>query len=1321
MWKQRGRKEGGGNCRKNDRTTILVMGILITSCWMDGKKVEDVDWKLDEQEEHREGPLGWQMCGRMGTSSEFPMAQMGNWHKSAVWLEGQVRKLQLMLDNKDRNKRIKSTNGNRNGPRNLVKIIHWNMGSRFWPRKLEEVVALIEEKDPDLLFISEANLMADLPPEQRTVRGYNLVLPNTMVQLGYTRIILLIKEDINYKLLTQFMNNSTASIWVSLGSRGRRPLTVGGLYREHSLLRKGEDNDTDSPNRQLARWNLQLEGWKAAIAGNTDCVVIGDISLDFRKWHSQNYRNAKMVERTQAEIETCGFSQIVRDITRSWPGQEDSTVDHIWSNCLGRVVTHTNSVRASSDHNLISVYMRLKEKCQQRQEIWLRQRRNLDWQRMKDRVRQLNWDDLLECQDMNLINDMLVSRLTSIYDSEAPLCKIQVRKYFKSWVTVELKNSMKDRDSKRERARMTGDRDDWATYRRARNAVTKGVKKCRNEHFSSLYNKIAEENNTKELYNTTRELLGWQKDNGQRCFLWEGTLARKPAQLADIQMQYFRDKIVKLTELVTRQKAQWTERHGTQNNGQNIAGQNTENYGQNRGNIENIGQNRGNIENIGQYRGNNVGQNIAGQNIENNGQNRENIVNTGQNRGNNVGQNIEQNIGNIEQNRRNSENNVQNRGNIGNIGQNRGNSENNEQNRDNIVNFGQNRGNNVGWNNERNIGIIGQNRGNIENIEQNRGNIENNEGQNIGRNSENTEQNRRNIVYIGGNRGNIDNIVNIGQNRGNNVGWNIERNIEEVGRYRNYGTDMGRNDGPNPGGVMGHNLVTNMGQNDVYNPRRIIENNLEANVGRIEDPDPRRIIESNLETNTGRGDNNNPERNIVDDVSRGGGRTERIRGQDVMGISVIGDGRTEQSMGLNFGANSGRGDGQTEQSRGLNFGANSGPNQGLSLSRLNDPIIRLRKAIERWDDRNKVTEFTFREVSLEETCRLIRKLGNSVAFGINGLDATFIKAVLPSVAAPIRHCINVSLGTATWPNRWKIGKIFPLLKDKKADKLSPGSYRPVCILPTLSKIVERAAQLQIQEFLLTSGQLNTAAHAYRTAHSTSTTIAAITDKIYQVAEDRRIAQVMTIDQTAAFDCISHAILARKLKEYKISDHVITWVNNYLSNISNFVTVGAASSQYAAQTRGVPQGSVIGPLFYNIYVNDITETARDNRCNQEAHQNNKTLFGNPCRDCGTINTYADDSTYVVSNRNRLGNETRLKDTLERIKIFLLENELHMNTGKTTLLECMVPQKRARTPGLPPNLKVTTETGEEKTITDSGQCRILGINLQSNMTAFSPGNR
>ena len=231
---------------------------------------------------------------------------------------------------------------------------------------------------------------------------------------------------------------------------------------------------------------------------------------------------------------------------------------------------------------------------------------------------------------------------------------------------------------------------------------------------------------------------------------------------------------------------------------------------------------------------------------------------------------------------------------------------------------------------------------------------------------------------------------------------------------------------------------------------------------------------------------------------------------------------------------------------------------------------------------------------------------------------------------------------------------------------------------------------------------------------TTTTLAAITDELYNATEARKISQIMTVDQSSAFDCINHETLMRKMRLYNMDDTVIQWVGNYLSERYNCVQIGAAVSERQRTYVGVPQGSVVGPLLYALYINEMTEVVRKSDCRNQSHSRNQKLFGEVCTDCGSLNLYADDATYCVSSRKRLENREKLEVTLDAIQKFLSENDLHLNVGKTAVVECMIPQKKGKTPGQPPGLLVEEEQGRMKEIRDKGMCRILGVNIQGNMT-------
>ena len=280
--------------------------------------------------------------------------------------------------------------------------------------------------------------------------------------------------------------------------------------------------------------------------------------------------------------------------------------------------------------------------------------------------------------------------------------------------------------------------------------------------------------------------------------------------------------------------------------------------------------------------------------------------------------------------------------------------------------------------------------------------------------------------------------------------------------------------------------------------------------------------------------------------------------------------------------------------------------------------------------------------------------------------------------------------------------------------MSVNSYRPIAALPTVSKLVERTAQQQIINFLEETQQINNCNHAYRKHLSTTTTLSEILDEIYKNTEDRKMSSLMAIDMSAAFDSVSHPILLAKMRKYGLGENVIKWVEDYLTFRSQYVTIGRAHSRVQPLDRGVPQGSVVGPLLFAIYVNELTEVVKNPACLQQVHQDNCRLFGIQCRVCGSLTAYADDSTYVVGNRSRAQNQIKLRRNLDEIKLYLNDNQLAINLTKTSLTELMIRQKKCKVPGNSPSLTAQEKTGVMKLIEDSNYTRVLGGNLQLNLT-------
>ena len=363
-----------------------------------------------------------------------------------------------------------------------------------------------------------------------------------------------------------------------------------------------------------------------------------------------------------------------------------------------------------------------------------------------------------------------------------------------------------------------------------------------------------------------------------------------------------------------------------------------------------------------------------------------------------------------------------------------------------------------------------------------------------------------------------------------------------------------------------------------------------------------------------------------------------------------------------------------------------------------DPLQVLKMAFEKWQPKHNIPIFKYKEVTESEVLKLITSLKNSSAFGHDEISATTLKIGAKFLAKPITHIINLSLGKGKFPMKWKLARVLPLLKSSDSDKLSPGSFHPLSQLSTISKLVERSLHSQLLEHLEKQELLLQDHHAYRKHLGTTSAIIQIMDTITSGADSNEFVATLSIDQTAAFDCVNHDLLLKKLEHYSLDNTTLEWIRQYLTQRTSYVSIGSQNSDMMKVDFGVLQGSVLGLILYLLYVNELSNVIKEDDCPDSSHNDKRRLFGNECKECGQLPIYADDSIYLISSNNRLKNL----------------NGLEVNGGKTVVTEFCTQQKRSKNSGLMPELTVkVVEKGRlvDKQILDSTYCRTLGLNLKN----------
>ena len=201
-----------------------------------------------------------------------------------------------------------------------------------------------------------------------------------------------------------------------------------------------------------------------------------------------------------------------------------------------------------------------------------------------------------------------------------------------------------------------------------------------------------------------------------------------------------------------------------------------------------------------------------------------------------------------------------------------------------------------------------------------------------------------------------------------------------------------------------------------------------------------------------------------------------------------------------------------------------------------------------------------------------------------GVSTHFIKQTVSSFINPLFHIFNLSFTTGVVPAQFKMAKVIPIFK--AGDKSSMDNYRPISLLSSFSKILEKLVALRIMSFLNNNDILSKWQFGFRSGHSTAHPMVHFLNKITDALNNKKHTIAIFCDLKKAFDTCDHQILLSKLKKYGVDGSELDWFKSYLTNRKQFVSVGGCSSSLLEISLGVPQGSILGPLLFLIYINDL---------------------------------------------------------------------------------------------------------------------------------------
>ena len=287
-------------------------------------------------------------------------------------------------------------------------------------------------------------------------------------------------------------------------------------------------------------------------------------------------------------------------------------------------------------------------------------------------------------------------------------------------------------------------------------------------------------------------------------------------------------------------------------------------------------------------------------------------------------------------------------------------------------------------------------------------------------------------------------------------------------------------------------------------------------------------------------------------------------------------------------------------------------------------------------------EFSFHCVSEKEISGVINNLKSKKSSGVDGVSSHLLKFINKEITPILTFLINTCILNGAFPDKLKIAKVVAL--HKKGDKSIFSNYRPISLLPCFSKIFERILHNQIYSFFETNQLFSPTQFGFRKKHSTDFAAITLMEKLMTRLDKGIHSYVIFMDLSKAFDTIDHGTLIRKLAKYNFSTIALKMITSYLMNRYQYVHYRGSNSSLRPLNTGVPQGSILGPLLFLVYINDLNKAS--------------SLFE-------TL-TYADDSTLIYSPTERLKTEELaliINDELKKFNSWFRSNKLSLNISKT----------------------------------------------------------
>ena len=337
---------------------------------------------------------------------------------------------------------------------------------------------------------------------------------------------------------------------------------------------------------------------------------------------------------------------------------------------------------------------------------------------------------------------------------------------------------------------------------------------------------------------------------------------------------------------------------------------------------------------------------------------------------------------------------------------------------------------------------------------------------------------------------------------------------------------------------------------------------------------------------------------------------------------------------------------------------------------------------------NVNARFQFKTVDELQVEKIIRNIKPKYSAGYDNISTVLLKLSGSALMKPLVAIINQSLMNGVFPQKLKIAKVIPIFKKDDIHLLN--NYRPISLLPAISKVFEKVVHNQLMNYFLENNLFYDHQYGFREGFSTELALTEFVDRISAILDNRQIPFAIFMDLSKAFDTLDHSILLTKLRHYGILNNELNWFSSYLTNRSQYVEINGITSELCTIQTGVPQGSILGPLLFLIYINDL-------------HVATKFVSIMFADDTNLLSSFCDfkmnDSENVSDVCDNINAE------LSKVFDWLCVNKLSLNVSKT---KAMTFSFKQRTILELPKLNINNIELE-----NVNNLKFLGINIDKNL--------